>query len=122
MLSQNRVTIIDSPPSDTLILFYVKNPDTCKLERQRIKLNHVHDKRERLKLGHLRVQQINQQLYEGWNPLIDKSCFSKIVTLDEAAKLYKKSNSGVRPDSLRSYDSMMKSFACISLSMDSWPF
>ena len=122
MLSQNRVTIIDSPPSDTLIIFYVKNPDTGKLERQRIKLNRVHDKRERLKLGHLRVQQINQQLYEGWHPLIDKSGFSKIVTLDEAAKLYKKSNSGVRTDSLRSYDSMMKSFACISLSMDSWPF
>lgn len=102
---------IHDTPSDTLIIFYVKNPDTGKLERQRMKLNHIHDKRERMKLGRLRVQQINQQLYEGWNPLIEKSGFSKIVTLTDAAKLYKKSYSGVRPDSLRSYDSMMKSFA-----------
>lgn len=101
---------IHDTASSTLIVFYVKNPATGVLERQRIKLNHIHDKRERLKYGRMQVQQINKQLYEGWNPVVEKSGFSKIVTIAEAVKLYQKSYAGIRPDSLRSYDSMMKSF------------
>ncbi len=97
--------------SSTTIVFYSKNPSTNKLERQRMKVNHVKDKRERLKYARLMVQQINKQLYDGWNPIVEKSGFSKVVDLKEAVRLYKKSYANVRPDSLRSYNSMMKSFA-----------
>lgn len=96
--------------SSTTIVYYAKNPATGLLERQRVKLNHIHDKRERLKYGRLMVQKINKQLYEGWNPVIEKSGLSKVVTVSEAVRLYKKSYSNVRPDSLRSYDSMTKAF------------
>lgn len=101
---------IHDTPSSTLIVFYVKNPSTGLLERQRMKLNHISDKRERLKFGRMMVQRINQQLYEGWNPIIEKSGISKFVTVAEAVRLYKKSYAGIRPDSLRSYNSMTKSF------------
>lgn len=96
--------------SSTTIVFYAKNPSTGLLERQRMKLNHIRDKRERIKYGRLMVQQINKQLYEGWNPVIEKSGLSKVVTVADAVKLYKKSYAGLRPDSLRSYDSMTKAF------------
>lgn len=96
--------------SGTTIVFYVKNPSTGLLERQRVKLNHIRDKRERMKYGRMMVQQINKRLYEGWNPIIEKSGFSKVVTVAEAIRLYKKSYAGLRPDSLRCYDSMTKAF------------
>ena len=102
---------IHDTKSGTLIVFYAKNPMTGSLERQRIKLNYIHEKNERMKYGRMLVQKINRQLYEGWSPILEKAGFSKVVTVDEAIKLYKKSYAGVRPDSLRSYDSQMKSFA-----------
>jgi integrase len=101
---------IHDVPSCTTIVFYAKNPSTGLLERQRVKLNHIHDKRERLKYGRMMVQQINRQLYEGWNPIVEKSGFSKLVTVAEAVNLYKKSYTGNRSDSIRTYDSMLKSF------------
>ena len=96
--------------SSTTIVFYAKNPSTGLLERQRMKLNHIHDKRERLKYGRMMVQQINRQLYDGWNPVVEKSGLSKVVTVADAVRLYKKSYTGNRPDSLRTYDSQMKIF------------
>lgn len=98
-------------PSNTVIVYYAKNPSSGLLERQRVKLNHIHDKKERMKYGRLLVQKINQQLYDGWNPIIEKAGFSKVVSVAEAVKLYKKSYANdVRPDSLRSYDSQTKAF------------
>lgn len=98
-------------PKNTVIVYYAKNPNTGLLERQRVKLNHIKGKSERMKYGRLLVQQINQQLYEGWNPIIEKAGFSKVVSVAEAVRLYKKSYANdVRPDSLRSYDSQTKAF------------
>lgn len=96
--------------SSTTIVFYAKNPSTGLLERQRMKLNHIHDKRERMKYGRMMVQQINRQLYDGWNPVVEKSGMSKVVTVADAVRLYKKSYTGNRPDSLRTYDSQTKIF------------
>ena len=59
--------------SGTTIVFYVKNPSTGRLDRQRVKVNYVHEKRERMKYARLLVQQINQQLYDGWNPIVEKA-------------------------------------------------
>lgn len=102
---------IHATDSNTVIVYYSKNPTTGVLERQRVKLNYIHDKKERMKYGRLLVQQINQRLYEGWNPIIEKAGFSKVVTVEEAVKLYRKSYANdVRPDSLRSYDSQCKTF------------
>lgn len=97
--------------SGTTIVFYAKDPSSGRLERQRVKVNHVHGKSERMKYARLLVQQINQRLYEGWNPIVEKAGLAKIVTVSDAVRLYKKSYAGIRPDSLRSYDSMIKSFA-----------
>ncbi len=55
---------IHDTPSSTVIVFYVKNPSTGILERQRIRLNHIHDKRERLKFGRMQVQLISRRLCE----------------------------------------------------------
>lgn len=96
--------------SGTIIVFYAKNPSTGRLERQRVKVNHVQEKRERMKYARLMVQQINQQLYEGWNPIVEKAGLTKIITVSDAVRFYKKSYATIRPDSVRSYDSMIKAF------------
>lgn len=97
--------------SGTLVVFYVKNPNTGILERQRIKINRIHAKKERLKYGRLLVQQVNERLYEGWNPIVEKAGFSKVVSVAEGADLYRRSYiKGIRPDSLRCYNSQLKAF------------
>lgn len=101
---------IHDTKTGTTIVFYAKNPASGLLERQRIKVNHIREKRERMKYARLLVQQVNQRLYEGWNPIVEKSGFTKIVTVSEAVGLYKKSYAGIRPDSIRSYNSMLKAF------------
>ena len=101
---------IHDTKTGTTIVFYAKNPASGLLERQRIKVNHVREKRERMKYARLLVQQVNQRLYEGWNPIVEKAGFTKIVTVSEAVGLYKKSYAGIRPDSIRSYNSMLKAF------------
>ncbi len=101
---------IHDTKTSTTIVFYSKNPSSGLLERQRMKLNYIHDKRERIKYGRMMVQQINKQLYEGWNPIVEKNGLSKVVTVAEAVRLYKKSYADVRPDSLRCYNSMTKAF------------
>lgn len=101
---------IHDTKSGTTIVFYAKNPATGRLERQRVKVNHVQEKRERMKYARLMVQQINRQLYEGWNPIVEKAGLAKIVTVSDAVRFYKKSYASIRPDSIRSYDSMIKAF------------
>ncbi len=101
---------IHDTKTGTTIVFYAKNPASGLLERQRIKVNHIREKRERMKYARLLVQQINRQLYEGWNPIVEKAGLSRIVTVSDAVRFYKKSYAGIRPDSIRSYDSMIKAF------------
>ena len=96
---------------ETYVAFYAKNPSTGLLERQRIRLNYIKGKTERKKYGTLMVQEINRKLYAGWNPFVEKCGLSKVVTTVEAVGLYRNSyRKGLRPDSLRCYESMSESF------------
>lgn len=90
---------------ETYVSYYAINPEINTLVRCRIKLNHI-KKEERKKYGKYVVATINQKLYTGWNPFIEKLCANgnaKIVqNIDDFIKVKTKE---LRKDSLRSYKS-----------------
>lgn len=97
--------------TETYVAYYAKNPSTGKLERVRVRLNYIRCKRERQKYGLVLVVELNKKLYAGWNPFVEKQGVSKVVSVVDGAKLYQKSfQKGLRPDSLRSYESFTKRF------------
>ena len=54
------------------ITYYVKNPDTDKLKRIRIKINHIKPITARRKEAKRMMAAINQRLSLGWNPLLER--------------------------------------------------
>jgi len=93
---------------DTYVYYYVINPFTNLMERKRIRLNYIKSRSERLKYGRTLCFQINEKLYEGWNPFLEeKKACAKSLSAGIADFLEAKSKS-VRPDTMRCYSSFCK--------------
>lgn len=92
------------------VSFYVTDPATNRLVRRKVKVNHVSNARERDRYAKLMCHQINEKLFAGWNPLLDKAgC--RAVTLEEAAEkflAYKQKT--CRDATMRSYRSFCRIF------------
>lgn len=96
---------------ETYISYYVKNPFTEQFVRKRVKLNHISSATERKKYGRLLVQQINDKLYDGWNPFIEEAALSNGLTLDVAINNFLiEKKKDLRPDTFRAYSSIAKIF------------
>ena len=92
------------------IYYYVRNPfSENKLERKRIKLNHITNKKDRLKYADLLITEINQKLFNGYNPFLEEAAV-KPLTLFDAVQNFLNSINHLRPDSIRSYVSVSKIF------------
>jgi integrase/recombinase XerD len=50
------------------IAYYALNPSTNQLHRKKIKLNRIKLVVERTKFANKIIQDLNKQLYAGWNP------------------------------------------------------
>lgn len=91
---------------DNYVSYYAKNPVTDRLERRRIRVNHIHPKSERKKYGRLLACEINSRLYNGWNPFVDelagRGCKTIGAALDE---FLKEKGKTLRYDSMRCYRS-----------------
>ena len=86
------------------VFYWVVNPFTNRMERIRIKLNHIEPK-ERKRYAQRFVHELNIKLYNGYNPFLDKKDVT-CVTLIEAVNLFLKSaKNSTRPDTIRSYNS-----------------
>lgn len=91
--------------------FYVKDPKTGRLSRQRIKLNFIANKTDRLKHGRQMVKELNQKLATGWNPLQEELAHRSqtlfITALEHFIQEKERAvqDKTVRPDSLRAYKS-----------------
>ena len=91
---------------ETYVSYYAKNPFSGKLERKRVRLNHISPKSERRKFGLLLCAEITNKLYSGWNPFmeaLEEGGISVSAAVDEFVAVKSKS---LRPDSLRSYRSL----------------
>lgn len=96
-----------------LVVYYVKNPFTEKLEMVRHRVKPLKSITERRKLGKRLAANINKKLYAGWNKFIDESStksFTKVfdvfdVFIRQTEKKLKKQS--IRKDTLRSYKSFV---------------
>ena len=50
------------------IAYYALNPSTNQLHRKKIKLNRIKSITARRKFAKKVIQDVNEQLYNGWNP------------------------------------------------------
>jgi integrase/recombinase XerD len=71
------VVFIDYKPAelrigkDWLIIYYAKNPVTNVMERHRLRVPAMTNKKERLKHGHRIVVEINKKLAADWSPYLE---------------------------------------------------
>lgn len=117
--SKNRfksISFVDYKPAELrikkewLIIYYAKNPENNKLERQRFRVPVISDIKERLKYGKKIVAELNIKLSQGWSPFLEESGknFKSFTTVCEEwdKHLKKKLKDDVlRPDTIRSYNS-----------------
>lgn len=93
------------------IVYHCEDPATGKLHRFREKVNHIKKVSERKRYAAFRLKKINEQLYSGWNPFIEKDSprgFTEIaVALD--VFLTKKCKE-LKPNSVRTYRSVIRIF------------
>lgn len=93
---------------EVYVAYHVVNPLTGKMERKRIRLNHIHGKAERVKYARALASEINIKLYDGWNPFVEEQKKCKGVTFSVALDTYRKEKvKAIRKDSARSYSSFL---------------
>lgn len=93
---------------ETYIAYYVKNPDTGRLERKRVRINHIKSVSERRKYGRLLAMEINDKLYNGWNPFVDGIGSGGPNLNISIGEFIREKSKDLRKDSMRSYNSFSK--------------
>ena len=92
--------------TDSYVAYYALNPLTRRLERKRVRVNHIRVKSERRKYGRLLACEINSKLYNGWNPFVEELSGRGCKTLSDAVDEFLKEKCKIlRPDSVRCYTS-----------------
>lgn len=100
-----------SEGKEWFVYFYVRSPRTEKLQRVRIKVNRIHNARERRKWARKMMQAIDQRLMMGWNPLLEEIAPKAGVGLYAAMEDYLTAKEKeMEPNSMRSYRSFIKNF------------
>lgn len=93
------------------ITYYVRNPETDKLKRMRIKVNRIRSTTERRKTARLLMAGIDERLRRGWNPLLESKAPKAYQTLFAAFDVYLKIKARESEEnSMRSYTSYIKTF------------
>lgn len=90
---------------DCFVFFYALNPATGKLERKKIRLNHIKKKSERDKFAKLLCHQINEKLFAGWNPFSEQVSAKSITILSAIDKFIESKRKCTREATMRSYKS-----------------
>lgn len=92
------------------VYFYAKHPETGKLERKRIYLNHIKSKANRMRYAKRLVSHINNKLDQGWNPWTDNSeNRKKYTSIKEALDfVFAYKSKFIRPRSIPQYRNRIK--------------
>ncbi|MBA7527878.1 hypothetical protein ES705_20057 [subsurface metagenome] len=91
------------------ISYYVKNPVTKFLERRRIKCNRIRPLSERRKFAKAVIEEINDKLRKGWNPLMENEAPKGFHKFRDVLKTFTRQKiKGKSTDSVRSYKSFIK--------------
>ncbi len=70
------------------ISYYVEHPQTKKLVRKRIKLNHIQSKVSRRQYAYQLIAELNKKLADGWNPYIEQEAPKAFHLLKEAFDVF----------------------------------
>ncbi len=104
-----------APGKDAHVVYYVFDPTSKALKRMRVRVNHIAEGQRR-KYANKLVKEINDKLFQGWNPLLENSApagFTPVVkALDEWLSIQQKQakHENIRKDTLRSYKSQVNLF------------
>lgn len=91
------------------ISYYVKNPETGKMKRFRIKLNRFHNLKERMAAARGIMASVGEKLSLGWNPMIDDKAPKAYTSLFHAMDDFLATKGKeLEPNSMRSYTSLVK--------------
>lgn len=91
------------------ISFYVKNPQTEKLQRKTIKVNRVKNLTARKRYARQMVLELNKKLESGWNPFIEQEAGKSYHLLFDAFDTFLRiKEKELRADSFRTYKSQVK--------------
>ncbi len=91
-----------------VIVYHVFNPYTNEMQRYRMRLNHIKSVTERRKIARTLITEINNKLFNGWNPCIKEENKVLFISILELFELYRKSKfTELEPNSKRSYESFL---------------
>ena len=95
---------------DSFVFFYALNPAVNKLERKKIRLNHIKRKAERDKYARFLCHKINEKLFSGWNPFAEKLSAQTVTILAGIDKFMEAKQKSSREATMRSYRSFAGMF------------
>lgn len=95
---------------ETYVSYYALNPMTGRMERKRIRCNHVKGKAERLKYARLLCQAVNERLYGGWNPFLDELPGAGVTVAEAVHRFLKAKSRTARERTVETYRSACDMF------------
>lgn len=97
--------------TEWFVWFSALHPETGKLKRKKIKINRIKSNVERKKYAKHLINEINDKLYEGWNPWLVEECANGLTPIKDVLKKFiRQKQKELRPASMRSYDSYVSIF------------
>lgn len=89
-----------------LIVYYALNPASGKLERKKIRLNHIKDSKLQLRYAKQLITELNDKLFDGWSPFDDEFSQKEKEYFHDVLEVFlKRKKMELRNDSIRSYQS-----------------
>jgi integrase/recombinase XerD len=112
------IAFIDYKPAelrmqkDWIIVYYAKNPLTQKMERQRLRVPVLANKRDRERHANRIVVEINKKLAEGWSPFLESTSRTFKAFSEGCDKFLEQAQKEIRDgikreDTLRTYKSFL---------------
>lgn len=69
------------------VCYYALNPETEKLQRIKIRVNHIHKSSDRDKYARLLCHNIDEKLWSGWNPFVE-SMAAKALSISQCVQKF----------------------------------
>lgn len=93
------------------IVYYVEHPQTGKLVRKRIRINHINNKTTRRQYAYKLIAEINKKLADGWNPFIEQEAPKSFTLYNKAIKEFlNQKHKELKKSSYNSYVKIVRLF------------
>lgn len=90
--------------------YYFYHPIEEKFIRKKIKINWIGSIPERNKYAKKLILEINNKLYNGWNPLAEQDSSKVFKKLSQASEAFLRDKRNMRPDTIKNYKNFITLF------------